>query len=718
MKATAPLWPLFAAGAVSILAQTVLLRELMAMAHGTEVTLGFGLAAWVLGGAAGSAAASNLWPRGGGAQGLALCFTVAAILALTSLAFLRGFGSLAGYLPGQGVSVSHLALMALIAMAPLGSAFGAAYVFGVRHLENLGCRRPAGRAYWAEAAGCLAAGGAFTFLLAFVLTGAGAMLAVAASCWGAAALLFRWKTARAMAFLMAVMASALLLFGQRRIDRAIQAWAFPGYHLASSASSPYGQTVTAVRQGQRDVFHNGYPVFHYPMLPSPDDEELAAWGLLHAEHIGDVLLVGGAGALPLLLGSGAARVAYAQQDPALAQAINKAASASGTSFFSRAEIELIKTDGRVSIENSPGGYDLIIISLPMPASLSLNRYYSREFFATVHRALRPGGAVVLGLCGSQAAMEGIRAELAGTVMAAMAQASSRVEVIPGETVYLVGLKSGTAVPEKVMAKRLKERGAALNIFSPNHLRQRLEDIRLRRAGVEDRLRGCEPNLDLRPKALAAGIILWQKTFSPGWAEAYGFLARQARWLWLLLAVLFFGPRLRHGGAAFTAGAAAMGLQALCLWGLQIGSGVLYQWIGLGNALFMAGTALGAWLHTVWPPAKSAKIAFWESASALLALAFLAGQAWLRIPFWGYLPCSALAGAILGLEFPALVSDKAAEHGSMESAVAGRLYSFDLAGGFFSALAAGVVLIPAWGMVQTTAFMAGIKLLSLRWWIRG
>lgn len=718
MKCASLLWPLFAAGAVSILVQTALLRELMAMAHGTEVTLGFGLAAWVLGGAAGSAAASRLWPRAGAAKGLALCFTVAAVLAVPSLAFLKGFGPLAGYLPGQGVAIGHLPLMALAVMAPSGSAFGAAYAFGVRLLENLGCRRPAGGAYWAEAAGCLAAGAAFTFLLASMLTGAGAMLAAAAAALGAAAPLYRRKTARALAVLMAVLASALLLAGERRLDNAIQAWSFPGYKLAATASSPYGQTATLVRQGQIDVFHDGYPVFHHPMLPSPEEEELAVWGLLHAERIGDVLVVGGAGMLPLPLGSGACRVAYAQQDPALARAIIRAAAAGVGPPFGRPGLEIIRTDGRVNIENTPGGYDLIIQSLPMPTSLSMNRYYTREFFSSVHRALRPGGAVVLGLPGSQAAMEGIRAEMAGAVLAAMAQALPRVEVIPGETVYLVGRKSGKAVAETVMTKRLEERGSALKIFSQNHLRHRLEDIGQRRAGVEARLQGREPNLDHNPKALSAGIILWQKAFSPHWAEAYGFLVRQARWLWLLLAALLFWPRLRHGGAAFTAGAAAMGLQALCLWGLQTGSGVLYQWMGLGNALFMAGTALGAWLHTVWPRAGSAKIVFWESASALWALAFLAGQAWLEIPFWGYLPCSALTGAVLGLEFPSLVSGRAGEQGSAESAVAGRLYSFDLAGGFFAALAVGVVLIPAWGMVQTTSFMAGIKLLSLRWWIRG
>lgn len=718
MKAAFPLWPLLAAGAVSILDQTVLLRELMASAHGTEVTLGFGLAAWVLGGAFGSAAASKIWPRAGGNKGLALCFTVVSVLALPSLAFLRGFGSLAGYLPGQGVTIGHLALMALAAMAPSGSAFGAAYVFGVRHLESLGRRRPAGSAYWAEAAGCLAAGTAFTFVLAFVLTGAGAMLAIAASSLGAASLLFRRKEARAMAVFGAALATAFLFFGERRLDLSIQAWALPGYKLESSASSPYGQTVTAVRQGQRDVFHNGYPVFHHPMLPSPEDEELPAWGLLYPDRIEDALLVGGAGMLPILLGSGADRVAYAQQDPVLAQAVSQAASVGGGSPLDRPGFEMIRTDGRIHIEDSPGGYDLIILSLPMPASLSLNRYYTREFFGSVNRALRPGGAVVLGLPGSQAAVGGIRAELAGAVLAAMTQALPRVDVIPGETVYLVGQKNMKTVPETVMANRLKARGSALNFFSESHLRHRMEEIRLRRAVVEDKLQGRGPNLDLRPNALSAGIILWQQAFSPGWAGAYSFAARQARWLWLALAVLIFWPRLRHGGTAFTAGAAAMGLQALCLWGLQTGSGALYQWMGLGNALFMAGTALGAWLHGAWPRARAARIFFWESASALWALAFLAGQAWLRIPFWGYLPCSALTGAILGLEFPSLVSGRAVEHESAESSVAGRLYSFDLAGGFFAALAAGVVLIPSWGMYQTTAFMAGLKLLSLRWWIKG
>lgn len=709
--------PLFAAGALSILVQTVLLRELMAAAHGTEVTLGFGLAAWLLGGAAGSALAARMPGRMAGNRGLAVCFAAAGVLALPGLALIRGFKSMAGYLPGQGISLGHMALLSLAVMSAAGLALGAMYVFGVRFLEGRGQRFSAGAAYWTEAAGCLAGGAAFTFLLAFKLGSAGAMMMAA----GLAAFGAAWTSGRHAARLLGIAAAAGSIAAAtalgRTIDTGTLAWQNPGSRVVASASSPYGRTVTTERQGQRDVFHNGYPVFHAPGRTSLPGEELAAWGLLHAGRAESVLLIGGAEMLPLFLRLGC-RTVYAEPDPALLRAIAEAGRWDPESPFGSPGLRLANNDGRAHLERSREKYDLVVLALPPPAAVSQNRYYTREFFTAAGRALKPGGAIVIGLPGSQAALDGCKARLMGSVLSAMASSLPQVEVFPGETFYLTGLKKAETVPESSLLRRFGVLGGAFGVFSAGHLRHRLEEKRLKGGRAEAGLRDFGPNRDFSPRALVPGMMLWQRAFSPGWARAYQSLTRHSYWLWLILAAGFLWPRMRHGGAAFTAGAASMGLQALCLWGIQISSGALYQWLGLGNALFMAGTAAGAWICTTRPRARSIGMPRWETGFFLWALAFLAGQAFLKMPGWAYLICSAVTGAMLGLEFPALVSGRAGEKNEPESAAAGPVYAWDMAGGVFSALAAGVVLIPAWGMVPTAAFMAGLKALSLRWWIRG
>lgn len=703
---------MFTAGALSIMVQTVLLRELMAVAHGTELTLGFGLAFWLLGGAAGSVLAARLLPRFLGGRGLAVWFLAVAAVALPGLAFVRGFKPLAGYLPGQGMSLGHMALLSLTVMSVVGLAFGALYVFGTRYLEERGHPAPGGAAYWAEAAGCLAGGAAFTFLLAFELNPASAMivsmgLAIFGATWS-----FGIKPVRLLGVIAVVLSIALSSPIGLTLENVFLAWGYPGFSVAAVDTSPYGQTMTVERQGQRAVLHNDCSVFHSPVNVTLHHEELAAWGLLHAGRVESTLLIGGAEILPLFSRLGCQTV-YAEPDPALLRAIVEAAKYDTGSLFENPGIRLANTDGRALLERSSAEYDLLIISLPPPATVSQNRYYTEEFFKAAARSLRPKGTIILSLPGSQAPLDGHRARLAGSIVAAMRRSFPKVEVIPGETFFLVGLRSASPRSEALLVDRFNELGWSFEFLSDDYIKHRLEEKRAKIAWSDIGVWGA--NRDYKPRALAPAIMLWQQAFSPSWAKVYDFMVRRAGWLWLVLAAGLLWPRMRQGGAAFTSGAASMGLQALCLWGIQIKSGALYQWLGLGNALFMAGTAAGAWACTIHPGVRSVRIARWELAFAFWSLAFMAGHILLDIPCWVYLICAAVTGTMLGLEFPALVSGRAGERLETESAAAGPIYAWDLAGGVSSALAVGVVLIPAWGMAPTAALLAGLKVISLRWW---
>ncbi len=708
--------PLFAAGCASIVVQTVLLRELMAAAHGTEVTLGFGLACWLLGGTLGSLSVPKLWPRTFGNRGLAACFAAVAALALPCLAFLRWFRQAAGYLPGQGVSLGDMALMAFVPMTAAGLFFGAMYAFGVRYIEERGGGFPAGTAYWAEAAGYLAGGAAFTFFLSFRLTGAGAMSLAALLAVVGAGLSARSRAARALVVSMATLAMAPALALAPLFERATQAWAYPGYRVEKTLSSPYGQTVIAERQGERDVFHNGYPVLHRPASPTLDGEELAAWGMVSTGSLRSVLLIGGAELLPVFGRLGECRTLFLEQDPVLLEAMEESGRGYEDQVFKGKGLKVAAADGRLLIERSEREFDLIILAAPPPASMSQNRYYTEEFFRAARKALKNGGALALALPGSQAA-DRRKARLSRAVLSAMAAAMPSAAFFPGETNFLVGV-NGVAPDEPLLLERLGKLPAAFTMLSSKHLGQRLEERRRRKFCEAVEEGPTRRNRDLWPEALAAGILLWQSLYSPGWARMYEIMERLLPLLSLLMAIGLLWPCLRHGGAAFTAGAASMTMQAVCLWGVQVRSGALFQWLGLGNALFMAGVALGAWAYSACGRVRSVRIVQWEAAFTIWALAFLAGQVMLRMPGWAYLACSAATGAVLGLEFPALVKGRSKERGTPEAMAAGPIYAWDTAGGMLSALLVGVVVIPSWGLVPAAAMAVGLKALSLRWWLKG
>ncbi|MRR10010.1 spermine synthase, partial [bacterium] len=95
--------PLAAAGFSTVVVQTALLREIIVVCQGNELTLGFALAAWLVGAAAGSWAAA----RGGRSPAgtLPLALLALALLVLPALLAVRGYKPAAGLLPGQAVSL-------------------------------------------------------------------------------------------------------------------------------------------------------------------------------------------------------------------------------------------------------------------------------------------------------------------------------------------------------------------------------------------------------------------------------------------------------------------------------------------------------------------------------------------------------------------------------------------------------------------------------------
>lgn len=57
-------------------------------------------------------------------------------------------------------------------------------------------------------------------------------------------------------------------------------------------------------------------------------------------------------------------------------------------------VEIINTDGFNYLEKATNFYDIIIVDLPDPRSVELNRLYTEEFYTLCHRNLRPQGLMI------------------------------------------------------------------------------------------------------------------------------------------------------------------------------------------------------------------------------------------------------------------------------------------------------------------------------------
>lgn len=699
-------------GLVSVVAQTVALREFLSLCQGSEITLGLGLAAWLAGGAAGGITAARVQRTMGWRQGLFTGFVLLTLLCPGVLVFIRSFRILSGALPGQTVSLGQMAMASLLSFLPLGALVSLQYCLGVACLESTGRGQAAGRAYGLEALGFLIGGLVFTFGLSIRTTASASLIFCSGLCLLGCALTRFGMVSRLAALIMSVLALAAALFFGTKAEMVAQRLAYSGYEIKSVSSSPYGQTVIVQRQGQVSVFYQGHPWLAYPPAVSMGDEETAALGLLAGGDNREILCIGGWELLPILLSQRINTVTLAEPDPWLITGIGRQGLSTWDSLLADPRLRLVADDGRAFVQRKGDGYSLIILSLPYPSSLEWNRFYTLEFFQAARKRLEADGALLIRLPGGESFLDANKMDLAAVLRRTLSAVFPKNIAASGQGLYLVGF-----VTDSLTHKQLTEKYRALDLrlsfFSPAQWDQLWDVWRRERLVEEMDRKKAGLNQDLHPRALVPGLRLWQAMTSRGWSRAYGWAVAWAPGLWLALLLMLFRPRRRQIGTALTTGASAMGMQMLCLWGLQMEIGTLYYWLGLGNALFMAGTALGSFLFVANP--LRPRMLILESAWLIWILIFLLASSFKILPGWGYLVGMAISGLLLGLEFPALVASHAGEKGLSQALAVSPVYAADLAGGMAAAILAGVILIPAWGMAGAAAFLLGLKLVSFIWW---
>jgi len=112
-----------------------------------------------------------------------------------------------------------------------------------------------------------------------------------------------------------------------------------------------------------------------------------------------------AGDLREILKHPVANVIYVELDPLLIEAAITNLPPEDVTILHDPRATLILTDGRLYVnqvadgvkETANSNFDVVILDLPEPATGSLNRFYTYEFFIEVKSILNAGGVFALGL---------------------------------------------------------------------------------------------------------------------------------------------------------------------------------------------------------------------------------------------------------------------------------------------------------------------------------
>ncbi|HOW43002.1 MAG TPA: hypothetical protein P5110_06760 [Candidatus Omnitrophota bacterium] len=717
-------------GASGLIAQAVLVRELLCVFYGNELTLGLILGGWLLSEALGAGTAGYVFSRAKNrpAVFILLQFLFCLALPLGVLAA-RWAKFLLGIPPGSGIGVAHIAGISLAVSFPAGYAHGALFTASCEIFSAP--RAPAARTtrlYAWEAAGTMLGGLIFTFALVSAFNSFQiARGLIAFNVLISALFVVRFSQPGRRRLLIAAVAAMTVLLAPapRFLQQFSYTKLFPGQAVVEMRSSNYATIAATRANSQTTIYYNGLPVVSSPHPDLVFVEEFAHIPAGFHAHPRRVLLLGAGvgGILAELVKQPVERIDYVELDPLFIAMAQRHAPDVALPGLKDLRVRLTIDDARRFLNRTGQTYDLIMIGAGQSADLTANRLFTRESFTLLERRLNAGGILAFWLPGAPAY---ISAELrdATRVVLNAAAAFPATRIIPGDY-FLVVSCADTGISDLTAAevsRRLRQRGLETGLLTPDYLATRLD--REKERWLQEALAGGSRriNRDAQPVGLFEAMRLWNRRFSPLVASGYAATGALPLWVWIAAALLVWGiayqgarllpsarKRIVLAYALGQSGFWAMVINLVLLFRFQNVYGTLYQAIGLTIAVFMSGVALGGFAAMRLTSGRTRAallnllIAI-ELFCALITFVLARTISLAAYPYWIFIAFFAGAGFLLGLIFPLGAALSARR--SNVSLVAGELFAADVAGGWLAGILAGAILLPALGL-HATLLLAGI-----------
>lgn len=725
-------------GATSIVAQIVLLRELIAVFYGNEISVGIMLAAWLLLGTLGSLALGRFSDKVRDPVVLfSSCQLLLSVILPCMIVAVRLIKRSFGFLPGE-----ILPLWTLILSAPLVLG-GCCIILGF--LFALSCRAYPGRneslrignVYTIESIGAAAGGLIASFFLirilspSQILTGLGIINLISALTLINTSPPSKAKNAvRASSLLLScAILVFVLLDGPARMEKATRDAQWSPLEVMLSKDSIYGNITITETGSSVSFYNNGLHNFTVPDRLT--QEEAVHFALLQHPDPKEVLLIGGGagGLLWEILKYPVRRVHYVELDPLIIELARKYLGGAKHFALDDPRVRVVNHDGRSFVKRGNLKYDAVIIQMPNPYTAQLNRFYSKEFYMEAKNAMNEGAVLCFGVTSSENYIAKELGKFLGSIHNTLREVFTDIIFIPGDTAYFIASRrKGLLTSDHAeLVSRLGSRGIEAGFVNENYLFSKLSTERLDyMRGVLEEHSAERKNYDFTPLSYYYDMILWSAHFGGGLGRAYSFITRKFIWAAFILAytaILAAGylsrkKRADRARPVLTAIAATgfseIVFEIVVVLAFQITYGYLYYKLGLILTSFMIGLFLGSAYITKRLSLIKDHLVYFKNVLlaaslypfilplifSLTARAESPQASWLGANIiFPALPM--IAGFIGGLQFP--LGNRIclnARHGAGRTG--GLTYGVDLLG---AALGAGIVsafMIPCLGVFQTCA----------------
>ena len=730
-------------GTTAIVSQIVILRELLVIFYGNELSIGLMLASWLIWVAAGS------WILGRFTERLVrkplsiVAVQASAAVLIPVLVFLsRTIKNIFPFSPGEIVGIAPMLLSASMVLAPLCLILGftfsllcASYPKGTASAERIGL------VYILEAVGSTFGGLVFSLILIRFLTPTQTGFLLGGLNLIAGLLSAHTIRVRLIpATLLTAYIIALALGATGKLEELAISKRWKGLELVFNDNSIYGNVAVISLGEEKTFYENGLLAFSTGQRRSA--EETAHIPLLAHSDPEDVLLLGGgvSGVLSEILKHPIESATYVELDPMIVDAARKLSLKRANEAIRDRRVEVVYDDGRRFIKLSKARYDVIISNLPDPLTALVNRFYSVEYFKEVKRAMRPHGVLSVGVTSSENFLNPEQQKFLASIYQTLNCCFDYVLLVPGDYTYFLASDDPQleTVTYQTLLDRIAKLGITTGFITDGYLPYRMDPGRI--LFFLSSIKQAEKfaiNTDLRPAGYFYCTVTWLTRFRSRSASLLSRIS-SLRPLWHVLpfGLLFLAliyptlsrrePKSPIVAAVFTTGYSEMVFQVVVIFCFQAFFGYLYFRLGVILTSFMIGLALGALIINrrlsalADPRNLFMKIQMGMCVYPVFLAIFLLWVSRVSqvhaVPYKGQLAFAFLpiiAGFLGGVQFPLAARILFAESGGTGK-VAGYLYGVDLLGSCLGAVLASTILIPILGIVGTCmlAFVASVTALLL------
>lgn len=740
-------------GFSGLVAQIVLLRELLIVFSGNELCIGIILANSLILEAFGS---FYLGRRAETSKNklesfalLTFLFCISLVIAILSIRILR---RMLGISIGESIGFIPILYSSFLVLMPVSILHGALFTYCCRiySLFSGGGASSVGTVYVYETVGTIIGGVVCAYLLIpyFDSFQAASWLALLNLIICLVLLLPHRNIGRYQRAVLAVSAIGIVCAGyflfsgqaSRLHDHSIS-WQWKNQDIVHYQNSRYGNICITENQGQYIFFLDGVASLITPVPDIPFVEEFVHIPLLaHSQPTTILVLSGGAGGIinEVLKHPSIKSITYAELDPLILDLMRTFSTPLTEAELNDRRVEVKHVDGRLLLRTEENKYDAVFVGIQEPSSLQTNRFFTKEFFSLAKERLHQDGILVIGLTGSLNYLNEELVHLNSCVLNTLKRVFSQVRVIPGDgaNLYLASdAEEIIGIDREWIGERLIQRNIASERGIPWHIEQKLHPgwqtwfPRFLEGGTE------EINTDFRPLAIFYSISHWNALLAPSLRGIFRQFERvDLRTITLLAGIslliysLFLTTKRRFLPQAIsfsiiTTGFAGMIFDLTIIFAFQALCGYVFSWIGILVASFMAGAAGGALAATAaMARTKNCLNLFISSEAAVTCFSFglpvvlfalhtgldSSGFVLFRMLI---LFISFVSGFLTGCQFP-LANELYLKGSDNLSRTAGLLYASDLLGGWFGGILGAVLLLPVLGLTGTCISVGLLKITSL------